>query len=491
MDTNTISAALDTITTAVSSIRAALGTTTTTTTSIIAVKAGENLQTYIDHAPPGATLSIAPGVYDGITLRTGVKNLTIQTAVTLPPSRVGPMNLGDLVQLKPTAAGRCIATEAGAVGYTLIGIACLPGDPTVAMVELGDDNATDPAAQPDQIVFDRCLLVANSATGGRRGIAANTRSLMVKGCYIAGFWATADAQAICGWNGPGPFTILDSYLESSGENVMFGGADARSEALMPAHLVLRGCYLSKPLAWQGASGHTVKDVFELKAMRSALVEANIMENSWVSGQTGFLIQLTPRNQSGTAPWSNVTDVTIRHNVLRHAAGAVNLLGTDNLHSSGVMTGVTITDNLIYDINPAQFGTNGRLFQIVAGPQQVIISNNTCVGAGLNSFLSLSGTPAAQLQVTGNVFPEGSYGIAGSGATPGTPGWAAFTTSDSVFTGNLIAKGTSGRTINYPGTGNVVSLPGEVVTDPTNFQVIAKYANPAAGPGCDLTALPVF
>ena len=41
--------------------------------------------------------------------------------------------------------------------------------------------------------------------------------------HVVGF----DSQAICGVNGPGPFKIVNNYLEGSGENVMFGGADPR------------------------------------------------------------------------------------------------------------------------------------------------------------------------------------------------------------------------------------------------------------------------
>ena len=49
----------------------------------------------------------------------------------------------------------------------------------------------------------------------------------------------ADSQAIAGWNGPGPFKIVNNYLEGAGENVMFGGADPRIPNLVPSDIEIR------------------------------------------------------------------------------------------------------------------------------------------------------------------------------------------------------------------------------------------------------------
>lgn len=457
--------------------------------NVVTVKAGDDLQLAIDSAPQGAEIRVAPGTYNGITLRakSGGANLTVRPDTSALPAdgqRISPAAAESLVKLQPTAGGlpTNIVSEPGATGYTLIGLQCLPGRADAAMVVLGSDTATDPAQQPDAIVLDRCLLVADSAKGGVRGIAANTRSLTVTNSYIAGFWSQADAQAICGWNGPGPFLIENCYLEASGENVMFGGGTSMSAAMMPSNLTMRGCYLTKPLAWQGMAGVTVKDVFELKAMSGAVIENNVFEYSWVDGQVGFVVQLTPRGQSGKSPWNTVENVVMRYNVMRHAAAGVNLLGTDNLGASGRMTNVQITDNLIYAIDAKQWGGTGRLMQVVDGPTNVECARNTVVGSGLNSFLSFSGAPTSGLNVHENVLTEGSYGLIGSGQAVGTPSWAAYTTN-SQFTKNLIAKGTSGRNIAYPGTGNVVSAAGEAVVDPGTLMLTPTYA--ALAVGCDV------
>ena len=62
----------------------------------------------------------------------------------------------------------------------------------------------------------------------------------------------ADSQAIAGYNGAGPFTIENNYLEAAGENVMFGGADPAVTNLVPSDIVLRRNHLFKPLEWRNA-----------------------------------------------------------------------------------------------------------------------------------------------------------------------------------------------------------------------------------------------
>ena len=110
--------------------------------------------------------------------------------------------------------------------------------------------------------------------GSRRGIALNARRAAVVDSYLADFKeAGADSQAIAGWNGPGPFTITNNYLEAAGENVMFGGADPAIDGLVPSDIVVTRNHLAKPLRWRSgtpgaeATAWTVKNLFELKNAR--------------------------------------------------------------------------------------------------------------------------------------------------------------------------------------------------------------------------------
>jgi hypothetical protein len=59
-----------------------------------------------------------------------------------------------------------------------------------------------------------------------------------------------DTQAIGGWNGPGPFTIENNYLEAAGENFILGGSDPAIPNLISENVVVRYNYMSKPMAWR-------------------------------------------------------------------------------------------------------------------------------------------------------------------------------------------------------------------------------------------------
>ena len=84
-----------------------------------------------------------------------------------------------------------------------------------------------------------------------RGIALNSASTDVINSYVSDCHGLGfDTQAIAGWNGPGPFRIVNNYLEAAGENVMFGGADPKIPDLVPADIEFRNNHCSKPLSWK-------------------------------------------------------------------------------------------------------------------------------------------------------------------------------------------------------------------------------------------------
>jgi hypothetical protein len=196
-------------------------------------------------------------------------------------------------------------------------------------------NARTASDLPHDIIFDRCYVHGDAQKGARRGLALNANSVAIIDSYLSDFKEDgADSQAIAGWNGPGPFLIVNNYLEAAGENVLFGGADPPTRDLVPSDIEIRRNHFSKSLWWR--IGHptyagtpwTVKNLLELKNARRVLVEGNVFDQNWGHGQTGFAILFTVRNQHGTAPWSAAEDVTFRRNIVRHTGSGVNILGRD-------------------------------------------------------------------------------------------------------------------------------------------------------------------
>src|SRR4030095_9262129 len=108
-------------------------------------------------------------------------------------------------------------------------------------------------AAPYDITLDRVYIHGDRYKGQKRGVTLNGKQLSVVNSYISDIKAVnADSQAINGYNGAGPFTITNNYLEAAGENVLFGGADPAVNHLVPSDIVLRRNHLFKPLTWRNA-----------------------------------------------------------------------------------------------------------------------------------------------------------------------------------------------------------------------------------------------
>src|SRR5262249_39725442 len=140
--------------------------------------------------------------------------------------------------------------------------------------------------------------------------------------------AGTDSQGLWAYNTTGPLKIVDNYVEAASENIMFGGADSLATALVPADIEIRNNQLFKPLSLIGTN-LVPKNLLEFKAAQRVLVTGNTLQNSPSGGQTGFALLITPRNQSGKAPWSLTTDITIIGNTLINVGSGFNILGTDN------------------------------------------------------------------------------------------------------------------------------------------------------------------
>ncbi|MEP6918718.1 MAG: hypothetical protein ABJC89_23970, partial [Acidobacteriota bacterium] len=257
-----------------------------------------------------------------------------------------------------------------------------------------------------------------------------------------------DTQAIGGWNGPGPYTIENNYLEAAGENFILGGSDPAIHGLVTEDVVFRHNHLAKPEAWR-TQHWQVKNLFELKNARRVLVEGNLMEHAWSDAQTGYAILLTPRNQEGGAPWVTVEDVTIRHNLVRNAGGGMQIIGEDSNFPSGSTRRVKVTDNLFYGIDAGVWGGNGGFLLIGAGPRDITIEHNTVSQTG-NIIQAYGGTKLEPQVVTGMVFRNNlirhnDYGVIGSDMGIGSDTIQRYF-PDGVFESNAIAGGDAKR---YP------------------------------------------
>src|SRR5881409_364653 len=280
------------------------------------------------------------------------------------------------------------------------------------------------------ITFERCYIHGDAVAGSRRGIAMNGVNIGVYDSIFTDFKEVgADSQALAGWNGAGPFTIVNNELEGAGENLIFGGADPQVPGLVPADIVVRHNHFFKPLSWKvddpGYAGThwSVKNLFELKNARRSVIEGNIFENDWTDGQVGTAILFTVRNQDGTAPWSQIDHVTFRDNLVRHAGDGFDILGYDNNYPSRQTNNVTIANNLLYDLNTT-WGGWGAFALVLNGTDAITMNHNTVLQGG-HVLIGDGAYPNTGFVFTNNISPHNMYGVFGSGRASGNSSLAAY------------------------------------------------------------------
>jgi hypothetical protein len=228
----------------------------------IRVSEGDDLQAKINAAKAGDVVLLAAGArFTGnfvlpvhgdtpafITIRTDADGLPA------PGVRTGPHASGRLAVLQSPNNMSVLRTARGAHHWRIENVefrgnAGGYGD----IIALGHGGGEQRRSEdvPHTIVLDRVYVHGDALLGQKRGIALNSAATEIVNSYIADIKAVGqDSQAIAGWNGPGPYTIVNNYLEAAGENVMFGGGDPMIEGLVPQDIVIRGNHIARPVSWR-------------------------------------------------------------------------------------------------------------------------------------------------------------------------------------------------------------------------------------------------
>jgi len=385
--------------------------------TVHSVKAGSSLQAALDQASCGDRLDLEAGATFSGHFVLPQKNcddshwIVVRTSAPdteLPPerSRLTPCYAG-IASLPGRPDFHCTSTRnvlarlvfegkagsgpiifaAGANHYRLQGleITRIPGANRITALVSPEVRST-----AHHIVLDRVWVHGTAQDETTRGVyLAGTGYVAIVDSFFTDFHCVAitgactDAQAIGGGGGDtpsGPYKIVNNFLESSGENIMFGGGPA---TITPADIEIRHNYLFKPLIWKpnepgfvgGTSGKPfiVKNLFELKNAQRVLFEGNVLDYSWGGvGQTGFAVVLTPRNQGpNVCPLCRVTDITLRFCKIRHMASGMSIAnapsGTGGISTAGERYSI---HDLVFEDIDADFYKGFGLFALImsTGPQ---------------------------------------------------------------------------------------------------------------------------
>jgi hypothetical protein len=379
----------------------------------------------------------------------------------------------------PTSASGPVIFASGANYYRLTGLevtrAAFPG-PVYELVLF--------RGAADHVEFDRLWLHGTAQGETARGIGLEGTNIAIVDSSFTDFHcisvtgSCSDAQAIAGGSGNdvmGPYKIVDNFLEASGENIIFGGDAATAT---PTDIEIRQNHFFKPLIWmKGQAGYVgasngnpfiVKNLLELKNAQRVLVEGNIMDYSWGGfSQSGFAILLTPKNQSGAngsnlCPVCQVTDVTIRYNLVRHVGAGFQIANALSDNGGVQLDGqrYSIHDVLIDDMDGKKYN-GGSLFaqvSVEAGApllQNVTINHVTAFPSStmlsIGDRVATSG-PMRNFVFTNNILSTGTYPVWSTGGGPENCAYSdkPLTTFNACFSplnvaGNLLI----GNTAAYP------------------------------------------
>jgi hypothetical protein len=117
----------------------------------------------------------------------------------------------------------------------------------------------------------------------------------------------------------------------------------------------------------------VKNAFELKNARRVLVEGNVFENVWESGQDGTAILLKSANQEGNCRWCVTEYVTFRRNIVRNAAHGV-VINAAETGVRGAAPPVPVNHIRFEDV--VFEGLTGKLLRIFGGVSDVSFTHLT-------------------------------------------------------------------------------------------------------------------
>jgi len=418
--------------------------------SRLIVPAGGDLQAAIRAAKPGDTIELAAGAtYRGqFVLPAKPGGNAFITILPSDASRVPERNIRirreDAKYLPKIvfSRGPAVVFQAGAHHYRLRGLEIYSES------YLADDllQVGDPAAPLDKqshdIELEHLIVHGDALKGSKRGVALHAAGVVIRDSVFYDFKSDfQDAQAIEGHTGPGPYRIVNNYLEASGENIMFGGAAPSIQNLVPAQIEIAHNYFFKPLSWRDK--WRVKNLFELKNARGVRIHGNVFENNWAAAQSGFGILFTVRTcEAGNYPWAVVEDVEFSDNILKNSENGINIMSQDDVRAdcpgprrAGETRNIQIRNNFFKPVR--------QVFMILSGATDITIDHNTALNE--HFVIVAAGPPSPGLTFTNNVMACKEYGIFGDSKGDGNSAIQHYF-PNGVFRGNVIAGAPADR---YP------------------------------------------
>lgn len=493
--------------------RTFLDTRIPTSTRTLTVASTGNLQAALDSAQYGDEIVLPAGAtYTGnfvLPFRSSTSGagwIVVRTNGSIPGAgtRVAPSDAAQMAKLVSPNNEGAIETTPGTAGWYFVGLEITAGSSVTDANRLigfgtaGSDQDTE-AEIPSRLVIARSYIHGRANLPLRRCVALNSASTAVIDSYVTDCHVNGtDSQGVGGWNGPGPYKIVNNHLEAGAEVILFGGSSPSVPDLVPSDIEVRRNHITRPLAWRNV--WLVKNLVECKNCQRLLLEGNVMENNWADGQTGYGLLFQGLDDDNVAPWTRVGDLTIRYNVLRNTGQGISLASRVAYGAPlaiGPMERVTITNNLVV-LGEGLAGNSGTFLLIQADIRDLTIARNTFVrdtGSLAYSVVAMGDADnlgdVQRLRILENVFGPSYNGFGGDGTFGNTNLTLATYAAGAVVTGSVYIgqSSTNFPSGNYlPATNADARMLGAASGDFSLVPPIPYLPSGARVPGVDFTAL---
>jgi hypothetical protein len=226
------------------------------------VRRGDDLQAILNSAVAGDVLLLEAGAeFVGnfvLPVKSGTDPIVVRSALhnQLPVAgqRITPQHAALLARLRSPNSTPALRTAAGAHHWQLQYLEFAANQGGYGdLIQLGDGSSAQNTLDkvPHDFVLSHLYIHGDPLLGQKRCVSLNAAAVTIRDSHISDCKGVGqDTQAICGWNGPGPYVIENNYLEGAGENVMFGGADPAIPNLVPDDITFRHNHISRPMSWR-------------------------------------------------------------------------------------------------------------------------------------------------------------------------------------------------------------------------------------------------
>jgi hypothetical protein len=327
-----------------------------------------------------------------------------------------------------------ITTANGAKGFYIKHLWLLPNPQGYGdLMQIGKDDTTQQfvADQPEDITLDQVVVTGDPVAGQKRGAALNGKNLTVKN---SAFWDIKalgqDSNAIACFDGTGPITVTNNWLEAAAENIICGGAGVEMRTFLNTAAGSTTTTIQFDMATIRA-GHTLGDLAIGQFI--SCYDGTSRQFSYVQSKGASSVTIFPAFPSSIAAgldcrWGKIPDgITITRNYLtKNYAWRNNILSAPSTASATPSTAA------------GSLAAGTYCYQVVAIAASYI--GNTVNSAGTQQ-------QCATLDATGQVTLNWT-------AVTNATGYRVYGRSSGTPTGYLSASG--GGTVTLTDTGSALT-----------------------------------